>query len=113
MPPRSSRNQRKKFPPATTPGGRENQLVSLAVDLAERQLIDGSASAQVISHFLKLGSSREHLEQERLRNENRLLEAKVEQLASSKRMEELYEQALNAMRTYGGNEEEGEEYYED
>ena len=90
-------------PPATTPQGRENQLVSLAVDLAEKQLLEGTASAQVINHYLRLGSSREHLEQERLRHENSLLEAKREHLASAKRVEELYEQALNAMRSYAGN----------
>lgn len=88
--------------PATTPEGREQQMVSLAVDLAERQLREGTASAQVISHYLKLGSTRERLEQERLSQENALLQAKIEQLASAKRVEELYENALNAMREYSG-----------
>lgn len=90
--------------PATTIEGRENQLVSLAVDLAEKQLSEGTASAQVISHYLKLGSTRELLEQERLQKENELLTARVEQLASQRRIEELYEEALNAMRTYAGQE---------
>ena len=90
--------------PATTPEGRENQLVSAAVDLAEKQLAAGTASAQVISHYLKLGSTREKLEQERLSRENELLRAKVEQLASAARVEELYTSALNAMRTYAGQE---------
>lgn len=88
--------------PATTPEGRENQLISLASDLAERQLTEGTASAQVITHFLKLASTREQLEQERLQRENLLLSAKIDQLASAKRIEELYETALNAMRTYSG-----------
>lgn len=88
--------------PATTPEGRENQLISRAVDLAERQLIDGTASSQVITHFLKLASTRERLEQERLQRENLLLSAKVDQIQSAKRIEELYETALNAMRTYAG-----------
>lgn len=92
--------------PATTPEGRENQLVSMAIDLAEKQMMEGSASAQVISHYLKLGSTRERLEQERLSRENELLAAKVQQLASAKRIEELYETALNAMRTYSGQEVE-------
>lgn len=92
--------------PATTPEGRENQLISLAADLAERQLNSGMASAQVITHFLKLGSTREKLEQERLQRENLLLSAKVDQLASSKRIEELYETALNAMRSYAGKDVE-------
>lgn len=90
--------------PATTLEGRENQLVSLATDLAEKQMIEGTASAQVISHYLKLGSTRELLEQDRLRQENALLMARVDQLASAKRVEELYEAALNAMRTYAGQE---------
>lgn len=94
----------KRRPLATTPEGRENQLVSLAVDLAEKQLEDGSASAQVITHYLKLGSTREQLEQERLQRENELLKARVDQLSSAKRIEELYETALNAMRTYAGQE---------
>lgn len=96
--------QKELRPPATTVEGRENQLVSLAVDLAERQLADGTASAQVISHYLKLGSTRELLEQERLSRENELLRAKVEQLASTKKVEELYQSALNAMRTYAGQD---------
>lgn len=90
--------------PATTPEGRENQLIALAVDLTEKQLREGSASSQVITHYLKLGSSREKLEQERLRRENHLLEAKAEAIASAKRVEELYGKALNAMRNYAGSE---------
>lgn len=95
---------RKTHRPATTLEGRENQLISLAADLAERQLVAGTASSQVITHFLKLASTREQLEQERLQRENLLLSAKVEQIASSKRIEELYETALNAMRQYAGKE---------
>lgn len=105
MPQRRSRRGR----PATTPEGRENQLISLAVDLAEKQLKDGSASAQVLTHFLKLGSTREQLEQERLHRENLLLSAKVDQMASTRRIEELYETALNAMRTYAGREVESDD----
>lgn len=89
-------------PPATTVEGRENQLVSLAVDLAEQQLREGTASAQVISHYLKLGSTRERLEQERLEQENELLKARVDAMASAKKVEELYAQALDAMRSYAG-----------
>lgn len=100
----SRKSSRKPRRPATTPEGRENQLISLAVDLAERQLVEGTASSQVITHFLKLASTREKLEQERLQRENLLLSAKVEQIASGKKIEELYEKALNAMRTYSGQE---------
>ena len=90
--------------PATTPEGRENQMVSLAVGIAEKQLTDGTASAQVISHYLKLGSSREQLEQERLRHENELTKVKIDSMASQKRVEEMYGAALNAMRSYSGQE---------
>jgi hypothetical protein len=79
-------------------------MVALAVDLAERQLRDGTATSQVISHYLKLGSSRERLEQERLARENELMQAKIESLASAARVEELYTTALNAMRSYAGQE---------
>lgn len=98
-------NKRKRRP-ATTPEARENQMISSAIDLAERQLLEGTASAQVITHYLKLGSTREALEQERLSNENAVLRAKVEAMASAKRVEELYEAALNAMRNYAGKEVE-------
>lgn len=88
--------------PATTDEGRENQLVSLAMDLAERQMLEGTASAQVITHYLKLGSTREKLEQMRLERENELLGARVSAMESAKRVEELYGAALDAMRTYAG-----------
>lgn len=90
-------------PPATTLEGRENQLIGLAVDLAEQQLSQGTASAQVVVHFLKLATTRERLEQEKLRRENLLLEAKSESMASGKRVEELYEGAIQAMRSYKGD----------
>lgn len=106
-------NRRPRRPPATTPEARENQLISMAVDLAEQQILDGTASAQVITHYLKLGTTRERLEQEKLRKENDLLEARVEALASMARVEELYSDALKAMATYAGNSSESEEIYED
>lgn len=99
-----SEPKRSRLRPATTPEGRENQLVSLAVDLAEQQLRDGTASAQVISQLLKWGSSREKLEQERIAHENHLLEVKAEAIASAQNMEELYLSAMNAMTAYSGNE---------
>jgi len=96
----SKRQPKRK--PAITDEGRESQMVSLAVDLAEKQLADGTASSQVITHFLKMGSTREKLEQERLVRENALLESKVEAMASAKRIEELYEEAIISMRLYSG-----------
>lgn len=99
-------------PPATTPEGRENQLISLSYDLAEKRLREGTASAQEVTHFLKLGSSREKLEQERLKHENQLTQAKIESLAAAERVEELYKQALGAMSAYQGRApmEEPDEY---
>lgn len=90
--------------PATTPDGRENQLIAMAVDAVENRIRTGTASAQELVHYLKLGSSRERLEQERLELENRLTEVKVEALASAARVEELYKNALNAMRSYSGQD---------
>lgn len=90
--------------PPTTPEAREDELVSLAHDLAEKQIREGSASSQVVTHFLKLGSTRERLEQERLAHENELTRVKIEAIESQKRVEELYMEALNAMRSYRGDE---------
>jgi len=99
----SGKSSRKKMRPGLTPESRESQLVSLAVDLAEQQLIDGTASSQVITHYLKLGSTKEKLEKEKLAEENKLLKAKTESLQSQKRVEELYAEALDAMKNYSGN----------
>ena len=107
----SGPRRRTAFRPAATMEVRETQLISLADQLAEQQLRDGTASAQVITHFLKLGSTREKLEQQRLLNENLLLSAKIEQINSGQRMEELYERALGAMREYKG--EVPDDSYED
>lgn len=97
-----------------TDEARELQMVSLAMDLAQRQLEEGTASSQVITHFLKAGSEREKLERDRLARENEVLAAKVEAMASAQRVEELYAQALAAMRNYAGQQietsEEGEWY---
>lgn len=90
------------FRPATTPEAREQQLIAAAADLAERQIREGTASSQVITHFLKLGSMREKLEQQKLMQENELLKAKVEQLQSQKNVEELYTKAIEAMKSYSG-----------
>ena len=99
---KTSSNPSRKIRPALTPEARENQLISLAVDLVEQRLIDGTASSQETTHFLKLGSIKNRLEMEKLEEENRLLKAKTESIQSQKRVEELYAQALNAMRIYAG-----------
>lgn len=93
----------RKIRPALTPEARENQMISLAVDLAEKQLMEGTASSQVITHYLKLGSTKERLEKEKLEEENKLLKARTEALQSAKRVEELYSDAIAAMKRYSGN----------
>ena len=98
-----------KIRPALTPEARENQLIYLATDLAEQQLRDGTASSQVITHYLKLGSTKERIEKEILEKQKELITAKTESLQSSKRMEELYMNAISAMRKYSGNNDNGDE----
>lgn len=92
----------KRIRPASTPEARENQMISLAVDLAEKQMIEGTASSQVITHYLKLGSTKDKIEKEILEKQKELITAKTESLNSSKRIEELYENALEAMKNYSG-----------
>ena len=102
-------NNEKKRRPALSPESRENQLISLAVDLVEQRLLDGTASSQETTHFLKLGSMKNQLEMEKLREENKLLQAKTESIQSAKRVEELYAEAINAMRRYSGNRSSSDE----
>lgn len=99
----SSDSKKNKMRPALTPEARENQMIFLATELAEQQLRDGTASSQVITHYLKLGSSKEKLEHDILKEQKKLITAKTEALESSKRIEELYANAITAMREYGGH----------
>lgn len=98
-----SSDSTRRMRPALTPEARENQLVSLAVDLAEKQLLEGTASSQVITHYLKLGSTKERIEREILEKQKELIEAKTQNLQSAQRIEELYADAINAMKRYSGN----------
>lgn len=98
--PKGTRGRRTR--PAMSAEGREDQLISLAFDLAEQQLKDGSASSQVITQLLKSGSRRDRLEQKRLENDNLLLSAKVGQIEASERVDKMYTEALSAMRQYTG-----------
>ena len=94
---------KRKIRPALTPEARENQLIALAVDLVEKRLIEGTASSQETTHFLKLGSMKNQLEMEKLREENKLLQARTEALQSAKKSEELFNEAIKAMQRYSGN----------
>ena len=106
---------RKRIRPALTPEAREQQLMSLAYDLVEQRLLDGTASSQETTYFLKASAQKSRLEIERQRLENELIRAKTEQLQSQKRVEELYANAIKAMRQYGGygNPHDDEDYDED
>lgn len=101
----------KPMRPALTPEARENQLISLAIDLVEQRLLDGTASSQETTHFLKIGSTRAQMELEKMKLENELTAAKTKALANADEMKVLYEEALKAMRTYSGQGDQDE--YED
>lgn len=99
----SDKPKKKDIRPALTPEARENQLIFLATELAEQQLRDGTASSQVITHYLKLGSSKEKIEKEILERQKDLITAKTEALQSAKHVEELYANAIEAMKSYSGH----------
>ena len=100
-----------KLRPALTPESRENQMAALAMDLVEQRLRDGTASSQETTHFLKLVSSKAKLENERMRLETELVAAKTKALSDAKEIKVLYEEALKAMRRYGGQGEDDEYDY--
>lgn len=103
--------KKRKAPPAKTLEARQNQLIALAVDRAEQQLIDGTASAQVITHLLKLASVREQKEMEKLEQENLLLKARTDAIANAASSEEMYRNAIEAIKRYNGDS--GGEVYDD
>lgn len=106
----SSSGATRRMRPALTPEARENQMISLAMDVAEERLRNGTASSQEIVHFLKLGSSREKYEQEKIALENELVKAKTEAVASAKDVKEMYDQAMASFRRYSGQEDDEDEY---
>lgn len=96
--------------PALTPEARENQLISLAYDLVEQRLLDGTASSQETTHFLKLASSKAMLEKEKLTEENKLLRARTEAIQEERKSAEFYSQVLDALKLYSGQGTQAEEY---
>ena len=92
-----------KIRPALTPEAREKQMIALAVDLVEQRLLDGTASSQETTHFLKLGSMKNQLEMEKLRKENEFMSAKIKAIESGERIEKLYQEAIMAMQRYSGH----------
>ena len=103
----------KRTKPATTPEEEENEMISLAVQLAKKQLKEGTASSQVISHYLKLGSSSERLERKIKEQQAELMAAKTEAIKEAKNIEAVYSEAIKAMKTYSGNISNEEELDED
>lgn len=103
----------RKIRPALDPEARQNQLISLAVDRVEQRLLEGTATSQEIVHFLRLATTKEQLEIEKLKKENELLKAKTEAIQSAKNAEELFANALAAMKSYGGGFSGEEDEYED
>lgn len=103
----SSRNEpdesNPRIRPATTPEEQENRMIALATSLAEQQMRDGTASTQVVTFYLKLATSRETAERKRIDLENKLLEAKTEQIGSQARSELMYAEAIEAFRNYSGH----------
>ena len=108
-----SQSTKRQMKPALTPEARENQMIALAIDLAEQQLREGTASSQVITHYLKLGSTKERLEKEMIEKQKELIEAKTKNLQSAERIEALYTEAMNAMREYNGSNVQTEEPEDD
>jgi hypothetical protein len=92
-----------RYAPAHSIQAREDQLINMAYNMAEQQFIDGTASSQVITHFLKLGTERERMEREILNKQIALLEAKTDQIETSKANEGLYAKAIEAMKSYGAS----------
>lgn len=99
----------RKMRPALNPDAKENQMISLAMDLVEQRLIDGTATSQETTHFLKLATTKAKLEVEILEKQAELITAKTEAIHSAAKVEELYESAINALRRYGGHSNDVEE----
>lgn len=97
-----TKTSERKVRPAVTEEGRESQMIALAVDCAEKQLREGTASSQIIVHYLKLATEREQLEREKLKVDNQLAQAKIEALKAEKSKEEMFKAAIEAMRSYRG-----------
>lgn len=99
----SDSGNRRRAAPAVDPEARENQMISLAIDQAEQMLMGGHAPTQIVVHYLRLATTKNQLEKEKLKKENVLLEAKANAIESAARSEELYARAIEAMREYSGS----------
>ena len=103
----------RRRPPARTPEEEENYMIGIAVRAAEKQILSGRASSQLLTHYLKLATAKERLEKEKLEAEVELLRAKKESLESAKQLEILYGDAIKAIAEYTGHSDDDEDEYED
>lgn len=104
---------KRKQTPARTPEARENQLINLAVKETERRLRDGTVSSQILTVLLKLATTRAQLELEKLRSDIALQRAKEQEIEDKASNSDLYAQALAAFRSYKGDMDEEEDFYDD
>ncbi len=102
----TKKNKKREYAPARTPEAKENQMINLAFNLAEKKLKDGSASSQLITHFLKLATVREQLENEKLKAYLEVANAKIKHMESQETSQELYQKALKAFCSYSGTKYE-------
>ena len=100
---KSEEAMKRRAAPALDPEARENQMIGLAVNQAERMLMEGRAPTPIVVHYLRLATTKNQLEKEKLKKENILLEAKANAIESAARTEELYTRAIEAMRVYSGS----------
>lgn len=100
---KTSTDSTPKIRPALTPEARENQLIALAVDLVEKRLIEGTASSQETTHFLKLATTKAKLEKKILEKQCELISAKTDAIKSAEKVEQLYIDAISAMKRYSGH----------
>lgn len=107
---KDNKTKRKRLKRTLNPEAREKQLISLAMDAAEEQLINGTASSQVITHFLKLATAKEELERKRLEADIALANAKKKDIDSNNNKEKLYKEAIAAFKGYSGEEVDEDEY---
>ena len=101
------------YPQVLTPEAQENEMISLAMQRAREQLENGTASSQIIVHFLKLASTSESIEKEKAKRELELLEAKTEAIRAAERVEELYAEAIKAFRRCSYDISTGDSEYTD
>jgi len=113
MPNTEDTTKKKRGRPALSPEAVENRLINKTYKAVEERIENGSATAAELIHFLRLGSTKEQLELEKLKKENELLKAKTGAIRSQEETKEMYEKAIRAFGRYSGHQSEEEDDYED